>query len=126
MDASEKVNFISTIPRFVFTISLPTVWITFSPAKAAPKKTKIKINETFYDERIINKDFDFIIDLNNEFIYDICSILNDMKGYYKVGFNHKYSDYFYNIQLEGNVLENSYNKFIFNFINTKLFVEQFN
>ena len=74
------------------------------------QKNKIKIDETFYDERIINKDFDFIIDLNNEFIYDICSMLNDMKGYYKVGFNHKYSDYFYNIQLEANILENSYNK----------------
>ena len=37
------------------------------------QKKKIKIDETFYDERIINKAFDFIIDLNNEFIYDICN-----------------------------------------------------
>ena len=51
-----------------------------------------------------------IIDLNNEFIFDICYMLNDLKSYYKIGFNHKYSDYFYNIQLEADILENSYKK----------------
>ncbi len=73
-------------------------------------KQKNKIDETFYDERIINKSFDIIIDLNNEFVYDICYMINKIKGYYKIGFNHNYSDYFYNIQLKTDVLENSYNK----------------
>ena len=73
-------------------------------------KRKIKIDETFYDDRIINKNFDIIIDLNNEFIYEICYMLNNIKSYYKIGFNHRYSDYFYNIQLETDILENSYNK----------------
>ncbi len=73
-------------------------------------KDTIKIDETFYEDRIINKSFDMTIDLNNEFNYDICYLVNRIKSYYKIGFKNNYSDYFYNIQLEADVLEDSYNK----------------
>ena len=71
---------------------------------------KIKIDETFYEDRIINKSFDMVIDLNNEFNFDLCLLINNIKSYYKIGFKGDYSDYFYNIQLETDVLEDSYNK----------------
>ena len=51
-----------------------------------------------------------IIDLNNEFNYDICYLINTIKSYYKIGFKNNYSDYFYNIQLKADILEDSYNK----------------
>ena len=73
-------------------------------------KKKVTIDETFYQERIINKDFDIIIDLNDIFFYDICYLINNMNSYYKIGLNHEYSDYFYNIQLKVDVLENCYKK----------------
>ena len=73
-------------------------------------KEKIKIDETFYEDRIINKSFDMIIDLNNEFNYDICYLISSIKSYYKIGFKNNYSDYFYNVQLKSDVLEDSYNK----------------
>ena len=73
-------------------------------------KDTIKIDETFYEDIIINKSFDMTIDLNNEFNYDICYLVNRIKSYYKIGFKNNYSDYFYNIQLEADVLEDSYNK----------------
>ena len=60
-----------------------------------------------------NKNFEMIIDLNDEFLFDISYLVNDMSGYYKIGFKNKYSDYFYNIQLDlpsFGVLENSYSK----------------
>ena len=77
------------------------------------KKQKIKFDETFYEERIINKKFDMVIDLNNEFNYDISNFINNLEGYYKIGFKNKYSDYFYNIQIDfsrNDILENSYKK----------------
>ena len=77
------------------------------------KQQKIKFDETFFEERIINKKFDMIVDLNNQFNYDISNFINDLKGYYKVGFKNRYSDYFYNIQIDfskNDILENSYKK----------------
>jgi len=77
------------------------------------KKQKIKFDETFFEERIINKKFDMIVDLNNHFNYDVSNFINDLKGYYKVGFKNRYSDYFYNIQIDfskNDILENSYKK----------------
>ena len=74
------------------------------------KNKNIKIDETFYEDRIINKNFDIVVDLNNEFNFDISLLINNIKSYYKVGFKDNYSDYFYNIQLEGDILEDSYNK----------------
>ena len=41
------------------------------------KNQKIKFDETFYEERIINKKFDMIIDLNSQFNYDISSFIKN-------------------------------------------------
>ena len=59
-----------------------------------------------------------LVDLNNEFLFDISYLINEISGYYKIGFKNPYSDYFYNIQLDLNsfeFLEKSYSK-----INTML------
>ena len=76
-------------------------------------KQKVEIDKYFCNEIIRNKRFDFVVDLNNEFIFDISYLINDISGYYKVGFKNSYSDYFYNIQLDLNsfeFLEKSYSR----------------
>ena len=77
------------------------------------KKDKIKIDETFYEDRIINKKFDMVIDLNDEFFFDISFLINNLNSYYKIGLKKIYSDYFYNVQFnieKDDVLESSYKK----------------
>ena len=77
------------------------------------KNNKIKIDETFYNDRILNKEYDFIIDLNKDFNFDISLLINKLNSIYKVGIKNKYSDYFYNVQFSFNtkdVLEKIYNK----------------
>ena len=46
----------------------------------------------------INKDYDFIIDLNKEFSFDISLLINNLKSRFKIGIKKEYSDYLYNIQ----------------------------
>ena len=77
------------------------------------KNNKIKIDETFYNDRILNKEYDFIIDLNKDFNFDISLLINKLNSTYKVGIKNNYSDYFYNIQFNFNtkdILEKIYNK----------------
>ena len=77
------------------------------------KNNNIKIDETFYNDRILNKEYDFIIDLNKDFNFDISLLINKLNSIYKVGIKNKYSDYFYNVQFSFNtkdVLEKIYNK----------------
>ena len=59
----------------------------------------------------MNIKFDIIVDLNNEFVFDISYLINKMSSYYKVGFKNSYSDYFYNIQFDldsFDILEDGY------------------
>ena len=77
------------------------------------KKQTADIDKYFINEIIKSKKFEMVVDLNNEFIFDIAYLINNISGYYKVGFKNTYSDYFYNIQLDlptFSVLENSYSK----------------
>ena len=77
------------------------------------KNNKVKIDETFNDDRILNKEYDFIIDLNKDFNFDISLLINKLNSVYKVGIKNNYSDYFYNIQFNFNtkdILEKIYNK----------------
>ena len=77
------------------------------------KSNKVKIDETFNDDRILNKEYDFIIDLNKDFNFDISLLINKLNSVFKVGIKNNYSDYFYNIQFNFNtkdVLEKIYNK----------------
>ena len=76
-------------------------------------KQKAEVDKFFYNEIIRNKQFDFVVDLNNEFIFDISYLINEISGYYKIGFKNSYSDYFYNIQLDLSsfeFLEKSYSR----------------
>jgi len=75
------------------------------------KKDKVEIDKYFSNEIIRNNKFDIVVDLNNEFNFDISFLINEISGYYKIGFKNSYSDYFYNIQLDltsFDVLEKSY------------------
>ena len=77
------------------------------------KKQTADVDKYFINEIIKSKNFEMVVDLNNEFIFDISYLINNISGYYKVGFKNTYSDYFYNIQLDlptFSVLENSYSK----------------
>ena len=77
------------------------------------KKQTADVDKYFINEIIKSKNFEMAVDLNNEFIFDIAYLINNISGYYKVGFKNTYSDYFYNIQLDlptFSVLENSYSK----------------
>ena len=76
-------------------------------------KDRAEIDKYFLNEIIKTKKFELIIDLNNEFLFDIAYLISNISGYYKIGFKNEYSDYFYNIQLDlptFGVLENSYSK----------------
>lgn len=75
------------------------------------KKDKVEIDSYFSNEIAMKNDFDIIIDLNDEFVFDISYLINKMSSYYKVGFKNSYSDYFYNIQFDldsFDILEDGY------------------
>tara|TARA_B000000437_G_C11422053_1_gene214474 strand:- start:188 stop:454 length:267 start_codon:yes stop_codon:yes gene_type:complete len=77
------------------------------------KNNKIKIDETFTKDRIFNKNYDIIIDLNKDFSYDLSLLINKLNSNYKIGINKDYSDYLYNIQYNyqsTGVLEKVYNQ----------------
>ena len=61
------------------------------------------INQIYFDK------FDIIIDLNINFSFEISMIINELRSKYKVGFVSNHSDYFYNIQLQTNKNNPSYN-----------------
>ena len=77
------------------------------------RNNQVNIDKYFLNEVSKTKNFEIIVDLNNNFLFDIAYLINDIPGYYKVGFKNKYSDYFYNIQLDlasFDVLEDSFSK----------------
>ena len=74
-------------------------------------KDKVEFDEDFYNHEIINKKFSAVIDLNDEFIYDVAIMINTLISKYKIGIRNNYSDLFYNMQFtinKSNVLENGY------------------
>tara|TARA_Y100000739_G_C20589124_1_gene456948 strand:- start:238 stop:777 length:540 start_codon:yes stop_codon:yes gene_type:complete len=74
-------------------------------------KDKIIFDDKIEDDGILKKKFSVVIDLNDEFIYDIALFLNKLDADYKIGIKNKYSDLFYNIQFtinQSNILENGY------------------
>ena len=74
------------------------------------KKDKIIINENFYTDHIMNKEFDVVIDLNFNFFLDIAMLVNKIQSDYKICLKDDYSDWFYNVQLECDTLEYGYDK----------------
>ena len=74
-------------------------------------KDKIVFDDYFYNDEIMKKNFNTVIDLNNEFIYDIAILINKLSANYKIGIKNDYSDLFYNMQFainKTNILENGY------------------
>lgn len=74
-------------------------------------KDKIIFDDKIEHDGIFKKKFNVIIDLNDEFFYDIALFLNQLDADYKVGIRNEYSDLFYNIQFtinKSNILENGY------------------
>ena len=77
------------------------------------RKDRVDIDSYFINEIAITTQFDIIIDLNDEFVFDISYLINKMSSYYKVGFKNPYSDYFYNIQYDlstFDILEDGYKR----------------
>ena len=78
-----------------------------------PQKNKIKVDETFFEDDMLNKCFDVVVDLNDSFYYDIALLINKLESTYKIGFKKDYSDLFYNLQFQmsdDKALEDSYNR----------------
>ena len=74
-------------------------------------KDKIILDDSFYNDGVMKKNFSVIIDLNDEFIYDISIMINKIISQYKIGIKNNYSDLFYNMQFainKTNILENGY------------------
>jgi len=63
------------------------------------KKNKINNSKDILD-KVFYDDFDIVIDLNINFIFEISMFIQQLKSKYKVGFVSNYSDFFYNIQLQ--------------------------
>ena len=63
------------------------------------KKNKIENSKDILD-KIFYNDFDIIIDLNINFIFEISMFIKQLKSKYKIGFVSSHSDFFYNIQLQ--------------------------
>ena len=53
-------------------------------------------------DKIYFEKYDMVIDLNMDFSFDISMIINELRSKYKIGFVSEYSDLFYNIQLQTN------------------------
>ena len=61
----------------------------------------------------LKKEFDIIVDLNTRFNYNCSELVSKVSSNLKIGFKSKFSDLFYNIQLDmcsNNVIENAYKK----------------
>ena len=63
------------------------------------KKNKIN-NYKYILDKVFYDDFDIVIDLNVNFIFEISMFIQQLKAKYKIGFVSNYSDFFYNIQLQ--------------------------
>ena len=74
-------------------------------------KRKLTTDDDF--NNLFSIDFDMVVDLNQNFNYDLALIINKMKSNFKVGLSKDFSDMFYNLQFnlsESDILENGYEK----------------
>tara|TARA_B100000131_G_C17971409_1_gene554619 strand:- start:232 stop:768 length:537 start_codon:yes stop_codon:yes gene_type:complete len=69
--------------------------LTFDIGKNRSVKNSKKILEKIYFEK-----YDIVIDLNIHFSFPISMLVNELRSKYKIGFVSDYSDLFYNIQLQ--------------------------
>jgi len=71
--------------------------LMFDVGKNRTVKNSKKILEKVYFEK-----YDMVIDLNIRFSFDISMMISELRSKYKIGFVSEYSDLFYNIQLQTN------------------------
>ena len=76
------------------------------------KKDKYIINSRKSIDRLKLKKFDIIINLNITFNPDIDMFIDKIKAKYKIGFVSKYSDLFYNIQVNWDESKSRFNPII--------------
>ncbi|MBI89818.1 MAG: hypothetical protein CMG60_07010 [Candidatus Marinimicrobia bacterium] len=75
------------------------------------RKNKIKFCDPNQQNILTQNDIDVIVDLNIHFSFGPSKFISYLKSNIKIGFKSKFSDYFYNLQLEANnkgTVENSY------------------
>ena len=75
------------------------------------KRLLIQIHGQNIDKLKLKK-FDIVINLNITFNPDIDMFIDKMKAKYKIGFVSKYSDFFYNIQINWDGTKSRFNPII--------------
>lgn len=76
-------------------------------------KSKISFCNLKDEDILINEKKDMLIDLNTNFNFELCKMIDSIDSNYKIGFKNKYSDYFFNLQLDtfsNDITENSFNR----------------
>ena len=63
------------------------------------KKERLFLDSNVTLKKIKNQKFDIILNLNVKFNFDVDDLVEKINAKYKIGFISKYSDLFYNIQL---------------------------
>ena len=66
------------------------------------KKNKIKFCDANQENLLIKNKMDIIVDLNLDFSFGASKFIAYLKSNIKIGFKSRFSDYFYNLQLESN------------------------
>ena len=77
------------------------------------KKNKIKFCNLEQENLLVKNKMDIIVDLNLDFSFGASKFIAYLKSNIKIGFQSRFSDYFYNLQLESNddgTIEQSYQK----------------
>ena len=77
------------------------------------RKDKMQFCKIRDKKNLINDQSDVIIDLNVQFAFGLSKFITYLKSNIKIGFKSRFSDYFYNLQLDfkrADILENSYKK----------------
>ena len=62
---------------------------------------------------LINENKDMLIDLNTNFNFELCKLIDSINCNYKIGFKNQYADYFFNLQLDtfgDDITENSFKR----------------
>ena len=66
------------------------------------KKNKIKFCDLGQENLLLENKIDIIVDLNLDFSFGASKFIAYLKSDIKIGFKSRFSDYFYNLQLESN------------------------
>ena len=96
-------------------VSFFNIWVKSFNINVIPidiKKNKYIVNSRRSIDKLKFKKFDIVINLNPTFNPDIDMFIDKMKAKYKIGFVSKYSDLFYNIQVNWDETKSRFNPII--------------